>query len=210
MWFTTLYHCSQHTCTNHMECNAIQLWPSCCFDVPSCARYVKGARGSNLNRIRWLNDTETLSFWLNFLFHYNDVIVGAVVSQITSITSVYWIVYSGSDQRKHQSSASLDFVWGIHWWPVNSPHKWPVTRKMFPFDDVIMWRINWSPDDFPPKVAHVQSFDCNFVFRLITPWNKQSSVRRSEAPQSRHCIGKYWNVIFRESFYQTFLSGWGW
>ena len=40
--------------------------------------------------------------------------------------------------RKHQSSASLAFVWGIHRGPVNSPHKWPVTRKMFPFDDVIM------------------------------------------------------------------------
>ena len=51
---------------------------------------------------------------------------------------VYSTVYSGSDQRKHQSSASLAFVWGIHRWPVNSPHKWPVTRKMFPFDDVIM------------------------------------------------------------------------
>ena len=40
--------------------------------------------------------------------------------------------------RKHQSSASLAFVRGIHRGPVNSPHKWPVTRKMFPFDDVIM------------------------------------------------------------------------
>ena len=50
-------------------------------------------------------------------------------------------VYSGGDQRKHQSSTSLAFVWGIHWWPVNSPHKWPVTRKMFPFDDVIMLRV---------------------------------------------------------------------
>ena len=53
---------------------------------------------------------------------------------------VYITVYSGSDQRKHQSAASLAFVWGIHRWPVNSPHKEPVTRKMFPFDDVIMWR----------------------------------------------------------------------
>ena len=43
-----------------------------------------------------------------------------------------------ADQSKHQSSASLAFVWGIHRGPVNSPHKWPVTRKMFPFDDVIM------------------------------------------------------------------------
>ena len=47
-------------------------------------------------------------------------------------------VYSGADQSKHQSSASLAFVWGIHRGPVNPPHKWPVTRKMFPFDDVIM------------------------------------------------------------------------
>ena len=70
--------------------------------------------------------------------HYNDVIMGVMVSQITSLTIVYSTIYSGADQRKHQSSASLAFVWGIHRWPVNSPHKWPVTRKMFPFDDVII------------------------------------------------------------------------
>ena len=43
-----------------------------------------------------------------------------------------------ADQRKQQSFASLAFVQGIHRWPVNSPHKWPVRRKMFPFGDVIM------------------------------------------------------------------------
>ena len=48
------------------------------------------------------------------------------------------LLYSGAGQRKHQSSASLVFVWGIPRWPVNSPHKRPVTRKMFPFDNVIM------------------------------------------------------------------------
>ena len=36
---------------------------------------------------------------------------------------VHSTVYSGVDQRKHQSSASLAFVWGIHRWPVNSPQK---------------------------------------------------------------------------------------
>ena len=60
-------------------------------------------------------------------------------SQITSLTIVYSTVYSDADQRKHESSASLPFVWGVHRGPVNSQHKWPVTRKMFPFDDVIMW-----------------------------------------------------------------------
>ena len=70
--------------------------------------------------------------------HYNDVIMGAIASQITSLTIVYSIVYSDADRKKHQSSASLAFVRGNHRGPVNSPHKWPVTRKMFPFDDIIM------------------------------------------------------------------------
>ena len=73
--------------------------------------------------------------------HYNDVIMGAMASQITSLPIVYSTVYSGADQRKHQNSASLTFVWGIQRWPVNSPHKWPMTRKMVPFDDVIMLYI---------------------------------------------------------------------
>ena len=70
--------------------------------------------------------------------HYSDVTMGSIASQITSLTIVYSAVYSGADQRKHQSFASLAFVRGIHRGPGNSPHKWPVTRKMFPFDDVIM------------------------------------------------------------------------
>ena len=59
-------------------------------------------------------------------------------SQITSLTIVYSTLHSGEDQRKYQSSASLAFVRGIHRWPVNSPHKSPVTRNLFPFDGVIM------------------------------------------------------------------------
>ena len=64
--------------------------------------------------------------------------MGVIASQITSLTIVYSIVYSDADQRTHQSSASLAFVRGIYRGPVNSPHKWPVTRKMLPFDDSIM------------------------------------------------------------------------
>ena len=80
----------------------------------------------------------SIGSWLHELHHYNDVIMGKIASQITSLTIVYSTVYSDADQGKHQSSASLAFVWGIHRGPVNSPHKGPVTRKMFPFDDVIM------------------------------------------------------------------------
>ena len=84
------------------------------------------------------------------LEHYTDVIMGTIVSQITSLTILYSIVYSDADQRKHQSSASLAFVRGIHRGLVNSPHKWPVTRKMFPFDDIIvairlLCILTWRP-----------------------------------------------------------------
>ena len=70
--------------------------------------------------------------------HYSDVIMGTMAFQITSLAIVYPIVLSSADQRKYQSPVSLGFVRGIHRSPVNSPHKWPVTRKMFSFDDVIM------------------------------------------------------------------------
>ena len=73
----------------------------------------------------------------DFLFcglHYGDII-------ITNLTIVYSTVYFGADQGKYQSSASLVVVRGIHRWPMNTLHKGPVTRKMFPFDDVI---ISWS------------------------------------------------------------------
>ena len=70
-----------------------------------------------------------------------------IVSQITSLMSVYSTVYSGAVQSKHQSSASQAFVRGIHRWPVNSPHNGPVTRKMLPFDDIMITQtahVRWA------------------------------------------------------------------
>ena len=95
--------------------------------------------------------------------------MGAIASQITSLTIVYSTVYSGAGQRKHQSSASLAFVRGIHRGPVNSPHKWPVTRKMFPFDDVIIW----ANDDHVHQGLHsdVGKPIPHFLYRVIKPNN---------------------------------------
>ena len=88
---------------------------------------------------KWYDSHSLVHFRLKYvLLHYNDVIMGAMASQITSLTIAYSTVYSGADQRKLQSSASLVFVWGIHRWPMNSPYKWPIARKMFPFDYGIM------------------------------------------------------------------------
>ena len=83
--------------------------------------------------------------------HYSGVIMGTMASQITIVTIVYWTIYSDTDQRKHPSSGSLAFFQGIHRWPINSPHKGPVTRKMLPFHDVIMWSfllIVWDGNAF--------------------------------------------------------------
>ena len=69
---------------------------------------------------------------LNIRGALSDVIMSAMVSQITSVSIVYFRLKETSKIR------SLTFVWRIHRWPVNSPLKGPETRKMFIFDDVIM------------------------------------------------------------------------
>ena len=111
------------------QCNGVSHWPG---------TYTKCKCDKILWVLVWLcRQKHVMPF--NFIhLHYSDVMMGMMASQITSLTIVYATVYSGADQRKHQSSGSLAFVRGFHRGPVNSPHKWPVTRKMFPFDDVIM------------------------------------------------------------------------
>ena len=135
----------------HMNIKIVELWHYMIW------WHCKDDKWNNRS-INWLTPTARVLFsgWpgdtLRGAWSYCcDVIMGAMASQITSLTIVYSTVHSGVDKRKHQSSASLAFVRQIHQWPVNSPHKWPVTRKMLPFGDVIMmselivawWRIWW-------------------------------------------------------------------
>ena len=73
--------------------------------------------------------------------------------------------------KEHQSSASLAFVWGIHWWPVNSTHKGPVTRKMSPFDDVIMQsRYYLSASE-----AFLVNMNANSNLKYQTKWHALST-----------------------------------
>ena len=74
-----------------------------------------------------ITSTTDTSHWVTVAVvttYYCEVIMDAMASQVTSFTIVYWTFHPGADQRKHQSSASLAFVRGIHRWPVNSPHRW--------------------------------------------------------------------------------------
>ena len=103
----------------------------------------------------------------------------AIASQITSLTIVYSTVYSDADQRKHQSSASLAFVRGIHRWPVNSSHKWPVTRKMFPFDDVIMLPCWCGPGAWRCSVHTEGDFE-------LDAWSSGRCLRERSVPRIGH------------------------
>ena len=68
--------------------------------------------------------------------------MGAMASQITGLTIVYSSVYSGADLKKNLKGQSVTGLCeGIHRWLVKSPHKGPVTRKRFPFDDIITYKL---------------------------------------------------------------------
>ena len=111
----------------------------------------------------WRHQMETFSALLA-ICHYIDVTMTTMASQITSLTVVYSTVYSDADQRKHQSSQSPALCVG------NSPgpHKGPVTRKMFPFDDVIMVRgIHRSPVNSPHRGQWREAL----MFSLMTSSN---------------------------------------
>ena len=130
--------------------------------------------------------SKAYSRWQHETSHYNDIIMGAMASQNTSFTIVYSAVYSGEDQRKYQSSESLAFVRGIHRWPMNSPPIGPVTRTMFPFDDVIMRKLSIigpmlgnhrSSVDSPYKgPATREAFWCHCVMMQAQCWHNSGGL----------------------------------
>ena len=89
--------------------------------------------------LRWV--THRLIYLLRICYdelYYSDVIMGAMASQITSLTIVYSTVCSGADQRKTSKLRVTGLCEGNSSVTGEFPHKGPVTRKMFSFDDVIM------------------------------------------------------------------------
>ena len=87
----------------------------------NCAAIIMGTKGTH-------------SFQLKLRWRHNGRNSVSNHQPHDRLPNLYW----DADQRKHQSSAPLAFVRGIHRRPINSPHKWPVTRKIFLFDDVTM------------------------------------------------------------------------
>ena len=114
-------------------------------------------------------------------YHDCDVMMSAVASQITGVSIVYSNVCSNADQRKSQSSASPAFVRGIHRWPVNSPHKEPVTRKMLSVDDVIV---------LIPKVIYISLLWSYSVPR--TKYVRESKVWNNRLPRGPMATSCTW------------------
>ena len=127
--------------------------------------------------------------------HYNGIIMGAMASQITSLTIVYSAVYPAADQRKHQSSASLAFVRETHRSPVNAPHQWPVMWKMFPFDDVIMcmWSISTLKVPWCLARFHIAAISSHVVWKHIQTcwWQNISKLSQQRAGQKFEIYSAY-------------------
>ena len=112
----------------------------------------------------------------------------AMASQITGLTIGYSTIYSGTGERKHQSSVSLAFVRGIHRWPVNSPHKWSVTRRKCSFDDVIMMSLKQNCNStYTYWVALINS----------PPWTKKAGTLLSiDSKYFLEILMQYHSMVF--------------
>ena len=133
-------------------------------------------------------------------WHYNDIIMGTMASQTTSLTIVHSSVYSGADKRKHQSSASLTFVRGIQ--PVTSefPAQMASNAEMFPFDDVIMDDRHWSGPRAPrnEEAFWVRHKSCRFKTVNITISTKNQPTNQPTKQTNKHTKvkKKSWNATF--------------
>ena len=116
--------------------------------------------------------------------------MGVIASQITSLTIVYSTVYSDADQRKHQSSASLAFVRGIHRGPDELPAQMASYAENFPFDDAIMHA----------RIGHISSTLCPMEYQ------HGFDVLRSVVVISKVLLDSY--DTFTHTFQGCFTSSW--
>ena len=127
-------------------------------------KYHSGLRGVDINGMG--------PIWLQGICNpYSDVTMSAIASEITGVSIGYLTICSGTDQTKHQSSASLAFIRGIHRSPMTSPHKGPVKRKMFLSDDVT-WRSRWHG----PTVTSHWLWLCGCVIHAVSLWGHEHAI----------------------------------
>ena len=107
--------------------------------------------------------------------------------------------------KKTSSSASLAFVRGIHRWPVNSPHKGPVTRKMFPFDDVMMAnnKFGQHPESRVPGLFSMP----NSIFGLVLfSCSLPEAIREIDGFATHMCATGEIEVVFKDAYLQDYAN----
>ena len=131
-------------------------------------------------------------FAMGWKLHYDDVIMSAMASQITSLTSVCSNFHSGVDQRIHQRSASLAFVWGIQRPPVNSPHKRPVTRKRFYLMTSSWMRLKYNAHNSRFVTFIVAWYDSIFAYHTgLFHWHRRNHTKITSI-QWNYCLCILW------------------
>ena len=129
-----------------------------------------------------------------------------MASQIASLTIVYSTVYSEADQRKHQSSTWLAFVMEIHRWPVNSPHRGPVTWQMFPFDNVMMMMHN---DDVCINKIHFIQFVTHSWWRhQMETFSALLAICAGNSPAPGEQHEGQWRGALMFSLICAWINGW--
>ena len=130
---------------------------------------------------RWMGPVDTDHKWSAMRNHYSDVILSAMACQITNLKVVYSTVYSGADQRKHQSTASLAFAGKspatgefpaqmasnaenvFIWW---RHHVWYSKRTTNEAFMCIIKSRHWRQDNIM-FIAVYMSSNCNYAFTVI-------------------------------------------
>ena len=141
--------------------------------------------------------------------------MSAMASEITSLTIVYSTTYSRRRSKKTSKLRVTGLVRRIHWWLVNSPHKGPVTRKMFPIDDVIMLMI---PNKILSAVGlkHLSNLNVfNFVLMCkekLSPSITLTSIGNHKEKQNKASVGVKWtnfnvNINMSELIVDVFKDG---
>ena len=152
--------------------------------------------------------------------------MSAMVSQITGVSVVCSTVCWGTDQRKYQSYASVAFVRGIHRSPVDSPHKGPVTRKMFPFDDVLVICYMNRTDDtvtllkwfiyhamYIQSIVYMQLYWFRFRLTVVSWWRHDIEAIPARRPLCEG-TGHQWSLLTKNTnaklwyflYYQKLLN----
>ena len=106
------------------------------------------------------------------VYHYNDVIMSAMKSQITSFTTFHFTIYSRADQSKHQSAASLAFVRRFHRWPGSNNGMSPGRHQaiIWAKDEILLiWPLGTN---FSEMLIEIHTFPFTKVFVKISSAKK--------------------------------------